>query len=83
MTLAAVEWPLAGSAQQKAMPVVGFLGSRSPGEAANFVIAFHQGLAETGSVEGENLAIEYRWARTGSFVAQEGFTFGHKDLQLL
>jgi putative tryptophan/tyrosine transport system substrate-binding protein len=49
-------------AQQKAVPVIGFLSSRSPGEAATLVTAFHQGLAETGYVEGQNLAIEYRWA---------------------
>jgi hypothetical protein len=42
--------------------VVGFLSSRSPGEAATVVAAFHQGLAETGYVQGQNLAIEYRWA---------------------
>jgi putative tryptophan/tyrosine transport system substrate-binding protein len=49
-------------AQQKAMPVIGFLGSTSPGPFATFVAAFHQGLNETGFVEGQNLAIEYRWA---------------------
>jgi putative ABC transport system substrate-binding protein len=49
-------------AQQKAMPAIGFLSSRSPGEAATVVAAFHQGLAGTGYVEGQNLAIEYRWA---------------------
>jgi putative ABC transport system substrate-binding protein len=47
---------------QQARPVLGFLSSRSPGEAATFVAAFHQGLAEIGYVEGQNLAIEYRWA---------------------
>jgi len=49
-------------AQQKAMPVIGHLSSESPGPDAPFVAAFHQGLIETGYVEGQNVAIEYRWA---------------------
>ena len=49
-------------AQQKAMPVIGFLGSGSPGPSAPFVAAFREGLGESGHAEGQNVAIEYRYA---------------------
>jgi putative tryptophan/tyrosine transport system substrate-binding protein len=52
------------SAQQKAIPVIGYLGGASPGPSAPFLAAFRQGLSETGYVEGQNLAIEYRWAQS-------------------
>src|ERR1700737_3876514 len=49
-------------AQQRAMPVVGYLESGGPEASAPLVAAFHQGLSETGYVEGQNVGIEYRWA---------------------
>ena len=58
---AAAAWPLAARAQQPGMPVVGYITNRAPGEDPLLFAAFRQGLGETGIIQGQNVAIDYRW----------------------
>jgi putative ABC transport system substrate-binding protein len=62
----AVAWPVIAAGQQATMPSIGFLSGRSHDESARDAAAFRDGLKDMGFVEGQNLAIEYRWAESQS-----------------
>ena len=68
---AAATWPLAARAQQPRIPVVGYLNSRGPDDAAHLATGFRRGLRDGGFIDGQNVRIEYRWGR-GQFETLKG-----------
>jgi len=79
---AAVATPRLARAQKAAMPVVGFLTSRSLDSDAHLVAAFRGGLNEMGYVEGRNIAIEYRWAE-GQYDRLPALTLVHRQMAVI
>jgi hypothetical protein len=79
---AAAAWPLAARAQQRPPAVIGFLSSSALADRARYLTAFRQGLRETGYVEGQNVAIEYRWAQDQADRGPSGL-FDSRHVQLV
>ena len=77
----AATWPLAVRAQQRAMPVVGFLGTASPDLTRGRLRAFHEGLSGLGYVQGRNVVIEYRWAEQATTTIPVVFVVGTDPVQ--
>ena len=65
-----VAWPLGTRAQQTAMPIVAVVSPRSPQESARFGIAFRKGLNETGTIDGQNVMVEYHWLEASTIVCR-------------
>jgi hypothetical protein len=79
----AVAWPLAARAQQPAMPVIGLIDQRSPEAlAANRLRGFRQGLRDAGFVDGQNVAIEYRWAENKNLVCHRSLLLARNSDRL-
>ena len=79
----AAMWPLAAQSQQSSMPVVGFLGLGSPQPMGRLVAAFRQGLAKAGYVEGQNVAIEFRWTGSQSALPALAAELVHRQVAVI
>jgi putative ABC transport system substrate-binding protein len=74
----AVAWPLAARAQQRAMPVIGYLSGRTADSDASLLVSLRRGLADVGYAEGRNVAIEYRYDRLSAQLTDLTWASGHE-----